>query len=55
MASAINIRLAQINRGIDLASEGLKIRRCGPRLLGMRSLYSQLYDVVKHISVKTES
>lgn len=51
--SAIDVRLAQMRRGIDLANKGLAIRKDDPRLLGMRSLYEQIYDAVKGIKINT--
>lgn len=51
--SAIDVRLAQMRRGIDLANKGLAIRKNDPRLLGMRSLYEQIYDAVKGIKINT--
>jgi len=51
--NAIDVRLAQMEKGINLANEGLKIRKDDPRLLGMRSLYIQIYDAVKGIKIRT--
>jgi DNA-binding transcriptional regulator GbsR (MarR family) len=51
--NAVNVRLAQMKRGIDLANRGLAIRKNDPRLLGMRSLYEQIYDAVKGIKIDT--
>jgi len=50
---AIDTRLAQMQGGIDLANEGLKLRKNDPRLLGMRSLYIQIYEAVKSIKIIT--
>jgi DNA-binding transcriptional regulator GbsR (MarR family) len=50
---AIDTRLLQVKKGIDVANEGLKLRSGDPRLLGMRNLYEQMYDVLKDIHIKT--
>lgn len=51
--TAIDTRLAQMKKGIDVANEGLQIRKGDPRLLGMRDLYEQMYEVLKDIHIKT--
>jgi DNA-binding transcriptional regulator GbsR (MarR family) len=51
--NAIDVRLAQMKNGIELAEQGLKIRKNDSRLLGMRSLYHQIYDAVQDITIET--
>lgn len=50
---AINARLIQMEQGIALANEGLKSRGNDPRMLGMLSMYMQLYAAIGKIKIKT--
>ena len=49
---AINLRLAQLQHGIELAEQGLRLRQGDPRLTGMRSMYLQLHRAIKGVRVR---
>jgi DNA-binding transcriptional regulator GbsR (MarR family) len=49
---AVDTRLAQMKKGIEVANAGLEIRGNDPRLIGMRSLYDQMYEVVANVHVR---
>lgn len=47
----VQSRMAQVEQGLKLADDGLKLRNNNPRLLGMRQIYLELESFMRQIKI----